>query len=311
MENNEWKKVYMSLIAAVFFIILIVVASETMDGMSGGYALSFVSLFLTISSFAVALLFFTHARTMDTILLGKNLLAYWVYPADEARKSAEREFVEYREMNRALLYVVGGFLCLAMVLVVIFGGEGGVPTAGILLGVLVIIVIVAWGAPKLELKRALNASRDAYIAENGIIYEGAVYPFSSFLMRMDGVRFTKGTGKRPPILGFSFMQLVGLLILRPFEISIPVPKGEERKALEIITRLGGSAGKEEVDEQEPDNCQECGAPLNPGDEYCESCGAQATDSVPKNLEPSLHCPSCGESIKPGAKFCRSCGKMIE
>jgi O-antigen/teichoic acid export membrane protein len=44
MKNNEWKRVYISLVAAVLFIFLIVVASGTMDGMSGGYAVMFVSL---------------------------------------------------------------------------------------------------------------------------------------------------------------------------------------------------------------------------------------------------------------------------
>ena len=238
MKNNEWKRVYISLVAAVLFIILIVVASGTMDGMSGGYAVMFVSLFLSITAFVVALLFFTRARTMDEILGGKNLLAYWIYPAEETRKSAEREFVNYRESNRALLYVVGGFLLIAILIMVIFGGEAGVTTAGMLFIVLIIIAIVSVVAPKLELKRALKAPREAYITTTGIIYEGAVYPFHSLMMRMDGVRFMKGTEKSPPILEFSFMQLVGLYILQPFEINVPVPAGEEPKAQEIAGLLG-------------------------------------------------------------------------
>ncbi|MEI6840202.1 MAG: hypothetical protein WCK53_02975, partial [Methanomicrobiales archaeon] len=142
MNNNEWKWVYISLIAAVLFIILMFMASGTMDGMSGGYAVMFISFFLTLSSFAVALLFFTRARAMDDILRGKNLLAHWVYPVEETRKSAEREFVNYKESNRALLYVVGGFIFIAMLLMIIFGEEAGVTTAGILFIVLIIIAIV-------------------------------------------------------------------------------------------------------------------------------------------------------------------------
>ncbi|MEI6293547.1 MAG: hypothetical protein WCP36_07670 [Methanomicrobiales archaeon] len=80
MKNNEWKRVYILLVAAVLFILLIVVASGTMDGMSGRYAVMFVSLFLSITAFAVALLVFTRARVMDEILCGKNLLAHWVCP---------------------------------------------------------------------------------------------------------------------------------------------------------------------------------------------------------------------------------------
>ena len=42
-----------------------------------------------------------------------------------------------------------------------------------------------------------------------------------------------GTEKRPPILGFSFIQLIGLYIRQPFEINLPVHAGEETKAQEI------------------------------------------------------------------------------
>ena len=237
MKNNEWKRFYISLVSAMLFIFLIIVAGGTMDGMSGGYAIMFVSLFLAITSFAAALLFYTRARAMDEILGGKNLLALWVYQAEEKKKSAEREFVSYMESNRSLLYVVGGFLLIAMLLMVIFGREAGVTTAGMLFIVLIIITIVSVVATGLELKRTLNAPREAYITETGIIYEGAEYPFHSFMVRMEGVRFTKGTETRPPMLGFSFIQLIGLYIRQPFEINVPVPAGEEIKAQEIAEKF--------------------------------------------------------------------------
>ncbi|MEI7433462.1 MAG: zinc ribbon domain-containing protein [Methanomicrobiales archaeon] len=304
MENSQWKWVYISLILAVLFVILIFVGSG-MDGMSGGYAVSFISFFLTLCSFAVALLFFTRARAMDDILGGKNLLAHWVYPEDETRKSAEREYVGYMENNRALLYVVGGFLVIGMVLMIIFGGEAGVATAGMLFVVLIIVAIVSVVAPKLERKRALKAPRDAYITDNGIIYEGGVYPFHSFLMRMDGVSYEKETAKHPPILVFSFIQLVGLYILRPFEISIPVPPGEEEKARRIANRMSGVVEEEETPGSPVSLCTACGAVVKPADQYCESCGAKAT-SDPKTGSPGT-CPVCGNNLKPGKKFCGSCG----
>lgn len=307
MKNSEWKWVYICLIAAVFFIVLIFVASGTMDGMSGGYAVMFISFFLTLSSFAVALLFLTRAKAMDEILGGKNLLAYWVYQAEETRKSAEREFIEYKESNRALLYVVGGLLLIAMLIMAIIGGEAGFVTAGVLFIVLIIIAIVSVVAPRLELKRALNAPREAYISNTGIIYEGAIYPFHSFLMSMDGVRFTKGTGRKPPMLEFSFMQLVGLYIPRPFEISIPVPAGEENVAQDIVRKLMGSTSDTDIPGQGPNSCMACGAPVGPGDVSCESCGANTNISISEPQKPSLHCPGCGEPLKAGAKFCGKCG----
>jgi hypothetical protein len=90
--------------------------------------------------------------------------------------------------------------------------------------------------PAIALKYALHSPREAYIAENGIVYEGAVYPFHSFLMKMEAATFHKRTGKKPAVLIFSFTQFVGLNIRSPFDIEIPVPEGEEEKARKIAER---------------------------------------------------------------------------
>lgn len=204
----------------------------------------FIAIFLSVSSFAVAFLFFTRARVMDAILGGKDLLVHWAYPVEELIKIAEREYGENCEDNRGGFIAVCGFFVIAMIGMLIFGGEGGVRTDVILFIILIIIGLVAWGAPKLERNRAMNASREVYIAKYGIIYEGAVYPFSSFMMRMEGVKYRKGGDNLPAMLGFSFIQLVGLFIVRSFEIIIPVPPGEEKIGKNIAKLLSGVVEEE-------------------------------------------------------------------
>ena len=55
--NTEWKKVAASLIAAVIFSLICLISYSAIDGMSGGYALAFISFFLAVSSIAVTMLF--------------------------------------------------------------------------------------------------------------------------------------------------------------------------------------------------------------------------------------------------------------
>lgn len=83
------------------------------------------------------------------------------------------------------------------------------------------------------------SAKEALIADNGIIYEGAVYPFQSFLMRMDGAEFFEKEGLKPAVLVFSFTQSAGLSIRTSFNIEIPVPQGEEEKARGIAGRIAG------------------------------------------------------------------------
>jgi len=122
MKNTEWKWVWVCLALALVFFVLAFVAGGLLDGMSSGYAMMLVFFFMLLCSLAVAGLFVMRARAMDEILAGKDLLAYWEYPADETARNAGREYAEYRAKNRLLLYFIGGLLVIAMILVVIFGG---------------------------------------------------------------------------------------------------------------------------------------------------------------------------------------------
>ena len=234
MQNTQWKWCYRSLFMAAMFSVVCIYAFIFIDGFSGGYALAFVSFFLAATAVAVAALFFHRARVMDSILNCTQLLAHWTYSADEAEQSARREYSDYQERNRAMFLVIGGMLVLVALVMMIFAGEGGFITGVFLLAFTVFLFIVSRVAPAIVLKYALASPREAYIAENGIVYEGAVYPFQSLLMRIDGAAFQEKTGKKPAVLIFSFTQSVGLNIRSPFDIGIPVPQGEEQMARKIV-----------------------------------------------------------------------------
>jgi hypothetical protein len=236
MENTQWKWCYRSLFLTAIFAIICIYAFSFIDGMSGGYAIAFVSFFFAITGVAVAALFFHRAQVMDSILNSTRLLAHWIYSADEAEQSAKREYANYQERNRGMFLVIGGMLVLVALVMMIFAGEGGFITGLFLLAFTVFLFIVSRVAPVIALKYTLGSPREAYIAENGIVYEGAVYPFQSFLMKMDAATFHKRTGKKPAVLIFSFTQFVGLNIRSPFDIEIPVPEGEEEKACKIADK---------------------------------------------------------------------------
>lgn len=236
-ENTQWRWCYASIFSAAVFAIICIYAFNFLDGMGGGFALAFVSLFLAITGIAVAALFLHRARVMDSILKGTRLLAHWVYSAEEAERSAKREYADYQERNRALFIIIGGMLVFVALVFIIFLGEEGFITGLFLLAFTVFLFIVSRVVPVIVLKYTLGAPKEAFIAGNGIIYEGAVYPFHSFLMKMDGVTFRKGSSGKPSVLVFSFIQLIGI-ILSPYDIVIPVPVDQEEKAHEIERLLG-------------------------------------------------------------------------
>jgi hypothetical protein len=237
MENTQWKWFYAAICFVAIFAITCLYSLTALDGMEGGYALALVSFFLAVTGIAVALLFFHRARVMDSILKGTRALAHWVYSEDESEESARREYADYQERNRGLFLIIGGMLVIFALIFIIFMGEGGLITGLFLLAFTGFLFIVSRGVPIIVLKQAQKAPREAYIAENGAIYRGTVYPFRSFLMRLNGVTLKKGSAGKPSVLAFSFIQLIGI-ILSPYDIAIPVPADQMEKAEEIARFLG-------------------------------------------------------------------------
>lgn len=60
------------------------------------------------------------------------------------------------------------------------------------------------------------------------------------------VSLHKGTPKKNPLLIFSFTQLVGLYIIQPFEIVVPVPLGEMDTANRVVRTLSGKEPEEDT-----------------------------------------------------------------
>lgn len=48
-------------------------------------------------------------------------------------------------------------------------------------------------------------------------------------------------------------------------------------------------------------CQQCGAPLRPGDRFCSACGAAFPSA----------CPSCSQPLSVEDHFCPSCGTQVK
>ncbi|WP_405315354.1 double zinc ribbon domain-containing protein [Methanobrevibacter sp.] len=52
-----------------------------------------------------------------------------------------------------------------------------------------------------------------------------------------------------------------------------------------------------------ENCKNCGAEVQPDDEFCQECGSQIDPNA-------ITCNSCGAKLKKGMKFCTECGQAI-
>lgn len=237
-RNPEWANVRRSVIAAGAFAVSGGAAVALVDGMSGGFALGFAAFFLTVSSLAVAVLFVHRARVLDDVLADPEPLARWVYPDAMVQSHVDREYRDFRDRNRALFVLVGAMLLVTALVFVFFVDDGGPLTGAVLIGVAVLVFVVSRATPGIERRRALKAPHESIITRRGIVHEGTVYPFTSFLVVPGGVSLRPADGGQPAALVFAFTQLTGGRIVQEFEVVVPVPPGEEERARWVVTQFG-------------------------------------------------------------------------
>jgi len=236
MENISKKRVIQCLMFAGFSIILFLIGLMVIPCLDGGCALMFLSVFFFLTSLAVAgLIFYPMARAFDAVVTDSNLLAHWTYDPAWYDRILKREYEEHKERNAALLIIIDGMFLLFALFFILFVPEGGVETGVALLGIAVLMFVAAKITPGFFRDRKAKMPAEAWISTKGLIYEGAVYPYSGFLYGFTGVSYQEGD---EPALVFRFYQITGARIYDPFEIAVPVPKGEEEKAKGIPAQLG-------------------------------------------------------------------------
>ena len=86
-----------------------------------------------------------------------------------------------------MFIIIGGMLVVVALFFLIFVEDGGPETALILLAITALLFVVSRVTPWLERRRAMSAPHEAVITRDGIVYEGSVYPFRSFLVFWHGV----------------------------------------------------------------------------------------------------------------------------
>jgi hypothetical protein len=93
---------YGSIPSAVIFAVICMSAFSCIDGMSGGYAIVFVS-FRPCLHVLLSQRIFPRAKIMGSILNSTQLLAHRVHSSVEAEQSARREYIDYQERNHAMI----------------------------------------------------------------------------------------------------------------------------------------------------------------------------------------------------------------
>ena len=221
-------------ITVVAFIMIFVPGLLGIDGFSGGFAISFVSVFGGIIGLIVVFVYNGLASRLDRVLRGEGVLAKWSYTSEMWREYTETEFGLEKAEAMPKFYLVGGIALIVGLGFYIFDPEGGLFVLGVMVALIAIIGFVAWASTRYRYGQNVKGRGEAIIADSGLYLNGRFYYWDFFGTRLDKVELREEKGLK--LLHFVTWS-PSLTFGQSWDIRVPIPPGEDAKAEDIVNRL--------------------------------------------------------------------------
>jgi MFS family permease len=206
-----------------------------MEGMNGGYAISFISFFMVIAGIIVIVIYAGRARVVNRILRSDNLLAHWTYTPDEWNNYAEKEYVTERKVKWGLFYVIAGLALFFGVLFLVIDRESGKWVFVAMLALIGIIAFTAWFTAWYNYRQNKKYLGETYITRDAVYMNRQLHIWHGLGARLESVNLDKKRGQQILELTYSMPTRTGL---QYYTVRVPVPRGKEREADRVLEKLG-------------------------------------------------------------------------
>jgi len=235
-NNPEKKSAWVSLGVGLTGMVLVFMPSLLgIDGMGGGYALSFLAGFIAITALVAMLMFFKRAGELEKMVLGDDCLVHWRYLPGEWQDYSAAEYQRQVLYNRSQ-WITVAIIALAIGLFFwIFAPDGGGAVLVAMLGLVVLLGIVAFFAPRAIKSRNDRRVGEVWINRRGIYMNGLYASWRTPGTRLDSVKL-RLEGK--PYLEFDLYTRARNAPLNEL-LRVPVPGGQEAAAQSVVDALEG------------------------------------------------------------------------
>ncbi|MDD3647495.1 MAG: hypothetical protein PHS44_03285 [Candidatus Dojkabacteria bacterium] len=220
-------------LAGFFFLGIFIPSVIGLDGFDGGFAISFLSFFLFLSTIAIAFLLYRTGKEQGRILEKKDILAHWIYSQQFWLKYAGEEYERDRRGKFFLFLTVAGWGVFFGVLFPLLDSEDGFIVTYAMFGLILLIGLVAFLSIRIAHRKNMQSLGEAYIAKTGVIMNGQVVLWNQPLTTLKEVTLSKEGA-----VGFlDFEVMSGRSI---YNIRVPIPAGSEAEAKNIIKQFNSS-----------------------------------------------------------------------
>ena len=189
-KNRQRQTAYVFIVLFIASVILIFIPSLAgMDGMNGGFALSFIAIFLSITFLITSVVFFVMAKKFDIAITDDNMILHWVYEKSEWMKFAEKEFAVQKKEKRLLFTLIMAISFVVLVIFSIVVRDSWRIMIIVFFGLAALLSLVAFIVPKIQYTNFKKTIPEACIA-NGFAYlTGEFHCWSMLGAALEDVEF--------------------------------------------------------------------------------------------------------------------------
>lgn len=232
MPKNPQRKVAFGwlIFSAMSLLAMVLPFTVEMDMMNGGFAMVFLSFFALLVGLITSAVFFVRAKTLDKLLSGQDLLAYWTYTPAEWRTYTETEF-QIAKGEKVPLLILTSVICLVIGGIFAFADpEAGLVVLGVMLGLIALLSLIVFIAPRLRHEKNQNSLGYAYIGSKGVYLNGVFHNWNMLAASVDNVSIEM---EAIPLLAitYSFPARTGR---QEETVRIPIPQGQFPMAENIV-----------------------------------------------------------------------------
>ncbi len=220
----------------IFLVGIFIPSWLGINGMDGGFAISFLAGFMVMVGLIVIVVYHGRAKQMDKILSGDGRIAEWHYTPDEWMRFVAADFEDEKKIKKNLFIMVAVIALIVGVLMTIVAQDGLMML--IIVGIIVIVAVPAFLVPRFRYRKLQGSEAHALISENGVIIGKMFHLWIKLGARLD--RVSINPEEKPGIMEFaySFPTRTGM----QEEIArVPIPKGKTEQAIRIMEHFNSRA----------------------------------------------------------------------
>jgi hypothetical protein len=233
---------YSWLAAIVGIIVFFLPVFFTIDSQSGAPALYFLSIIIFVSAVVCGIVFSRMAGIFNNMFNSKDLLAHWTYSKEEWDRYTESEHIRDRKEKWSLFRVIAIIALVVGVGFVIVKHDAWPVMLVVIPGLIAVIAFTAFISIASTYRRNQKHPGEVYIGTKGAVFQRSLHYWKLPESYLRSVEFVPGD---EPYLEIEYSGQSG--IARAYYTTrIPVPKGRENEAKEILNVLSPKKNNEKL-----------------------------------------------------------------